>query len=99
MSELESFVETERLGRLYTGGKVAVTCDGAHVVCACEGALQLFLSATGRAALRVEAEADEFTAFALHPTNPRQLVTAARSRQHVHWALASRLGFHCYVNG
>ena len=75
------------LGRLYTGGGVAVTADGAHVACGCEGALQLFASSTGRAALRVEAEADEFTAFALHPSNPSQLVTAARSRQLVAWAL------------
>ena len=37
--------------------------------------------------LRVEAEADEFTAFALHPSNPSQLVTAARNRQLVAWAL------------
>ena len=85
--DLQAFAETERLGRLYTGGGVAVTADGAHVACGCEGALQLFASSTGRAALRVEAEADEFTAFALHPSNPSQLVTAARSRQLVAWAL------------
>ena len=42
--ELEAFAETERLGRLYTGGGVAVTADGAHVACGCEGALQLFAS-------------------------------------------------------
>ena len=40
--ELEAFAETERLGRLYTGGGVAVTADGAHVACGCEGALQRF---------------------------------------------------------
>ena len=42
--ELEAFAETERLGRLYTGGGVAVIADGAHVACGCEGALQLFAS-------------------------------------------------------
>jgi len=42
--DLQAFAETERLGRLYTGGGVAVTADGAHVACGCEGALQLFAS-------------------------------------------------------
>ena len=87
--ELEAFAETERLGRLYTGGGVAVTADGAHVACGCEGGHLALRLPTGRG-MRVEAEADEFTVPALHPSNPSQLVTAARSRQLVAWALTPR---------
>ena len=84
--EASSFVQVERFGRIYTGGKVEVTDDGCFIVCVCGEHLKVLDLATGKAVLTIAAEGDDFTAFALHPNRP-QLVSAGRSRQLRHWSL------------
>ena len=85
-SLVTTFTEAERFRRLYTGGRIAVSGDGSYLVCACENDANVMDVATGKTLLTVPAEADEFTAFALHPSLP-QLVTAGRSRQLRSWTL------------
>ncbi len=82
-----TLTEAERFGRLYTGGKVQVSGDGASLACACGSGINLMSVATGKVLLTVMAEGDdEFTAFALHPSLP-ELVTSGRSRQLRSWSL------------
>eukprot|EP00962_Isochrysis_galbana_P055697 scaffold27466_cov101-Isochrysis_galbana.AAC.1 len=80
-----TFSELERYGRLYTGGKVAATPDGALLACTCGEELSLVDVCTGKLVLSVRTEGDDLTAFALHPHRP-ELVTAGRSRLVRHWA-------------
>ena len=95
---LATFVEAERHGRLYTGGKVQVGAphtaasggdaeQGAFLVCPCGPELNVIDLVSAQVLLTVPADEDEFTAFALHPTDRRELVPAGRSRQLRSWSL------------
>jgi len=82
-----NFDEHERHGRLYTGGKVAASHDGAIIVCMCGEELKLVDVVTGTVVGTVSSEGDEFTSFVMHPTK-LELVTASRTRQIRHTSLA-----------
>lgn len=85
---LTTFIEDERHGRLYTGGRVRVSGDASLLVCACgPDTINVISVASGKIVLTLPApDGEEFTALALHPTLPR-VVTAARTRQLRSWAL------------
>lgn len=83
-TSVTTFSEFERYGRLYTGGKAAVCSGGATLVCCCGEELSLLDLASGKRVLSVTSEADEITAFALHPHKP-QLLSAGRSRMLRAW--------------
>ena len=82
-----NFDEHERHGRLYTGGKVAASHDGAIIVCMCGEELKLVDVVTGTVVGTVSSEGDEFTSFVMHPTK-LELITASRTRQIRHTSLA-----------
>ena len=82
-----SFQESERFGRLYTGGKVDVSHDGTLVVCQCGEELKVVAVETGKVVATVSSEGDEFTCFVMHPSK-LELVSASRSRQIRHTTLA-----------
>ena len=84
---MTNFKETERFGRLYTGGKVeAHGGSEGFVVCICGSEVNVIGLATGKVLLTVPAAADEFSAFTLRPDG-RQIITAGRSRQFRSWDL------------
>ena len=83
---LSSFEEAERYGRVYTGGKVAVSHDATYVVCSCSEVLTIVDVSTGKLLTSITSEADDFTSFTLHPTTS-ELVAATRSRQVHHYAI------------
>ena len=82
-----NFKEHERNGRLYTGGRIDVTHDGANVVCMCGEELKLVDVETGTVVGIVSSEGDEFTSFVVHPEK-MELVSASRSRQIRHTSLS-----------
>lgn len=82
-----NFKEHERNGRLYTGGRIDVTHDGANVVCMCGEELKLVDVETGTVVGTVSSEGDEFTSFVVHPEK-MELVSASRSRQIRHTSLS-----------
>ena len=81
-----AFEELERFGRVYTGGKVAVSHDGSYLVCSCGDELKIVDVASGKVKFAVTSEEDDFTTFALHPAK-HEMVTASRSRQLRHYSL------------
>jgi len=85
-----TFSQLQRYGRIYSGGKVAVSADGALLAAACGDSISLVDLATGRLLLSVGAEGDEITAFAIHPSLP-ELVLAGSSRhlRHVRYSAAA----------
>ena len=82
-----NFEEHERHGRIYTGGKVAASHDGAIIVCMCGEELKMVDVVTGTVVGTVSSEGDEFTSFVMHPTK-LELVSASSSRQIRHTSLA-----------
>lgn len=83
---LSAFSEEERFTQIYTGGPVAVFSDASHLVCTCGDTLNVLDVETGNVAIRIAADPDEFTSFALHPSQP-EIVAATRSRQVQHYKL------------
>ena len=83
---LTTFEAVATYGRLYTGGKVQASADGAFLVCPCGAEVNIIDTLSGRAVLTVPSAADEFSTFALRKDG-QQLVTAGRSRQLRSWAL------------
>ena len=76
MSLLTHFVEAEKYGRLYTGGKGQASRSGSLIACVCGAEVNLVDLATGKIILTVPSDADEFTAFALRDDG-RQLTVCS----------------------